>query len=397
MKRLTTNIRVTHSISRRSFIKEAALVSLAAEAGLAGAKTIPEEQLLFVGTQTGPASKGIYAYAWDATSGSLHELGLAAESDNPTFLALSPDNKRLYAANEINEYQGAKSGAISGFTVDRAAAKLIPLNTVPSTASGPCHVAVDATGHTVLCANYSGGGAASFHADAQGHLSEAVSEFHYHGHSVVADRQEAPHAHRATVSPDNRFVYINDLGLDCIHIYRLDAATSKLMPNPSVLQWTAKPGSGPRALRFHPNGKWAFCIHELACALEVLKWDPHSGALTSIHRVDLLPKDYHQPSLASEVVFDRQGKFAYAAVRGYDHIMTWAIDPVSATLTLLDRTSAGGRTPRHIAMDPTDSWLLVANQDSDNIAVIRRDKQTGKLQKAGESYPQVKPQCLVFI
>lgn len=387
---------MTHSISRRSFMKEAALASLAAKAGLAEGKTIQDKQLLFVGTQTGPASKGIYAFEWDAARGSLKELGLAAESDNPTFLALSPDNKRLYAANEINEYQSAKSGSISGFTVDPAAAKLTLINTVPSTASGPCHVAVDATGHTVLCANYSGGGAASFHADAQGRLSRAISEFHYHGHSVVADRQEAPHAHRATVSPDNRFVYINDLGLDCIHIYRLDAATSRLTPN-TPAQWTAKPGSGPRALRFHPNGKWAFCIHELACALEVLEWNAHTGELTSLHRVNLLPENFHQPSLASEVVFGSEGKFAYAAVRGYDHIMTYAIDPASAALTLLDRTSAGGRTPRHIALDPSDGWLLVANQDSDNIAVIHRDKQTGKLEKTGESFPRVKPQCLVFV
>jgi len=387
---------VTRSISRRGFIKGAAFASLAAKAGLAQGKTIQEKQILFVGTQTGPASKGIYAFEWDAARGLLKELGLAAESDNPTFLALSPDNKRLYAANEINKYQGATSGAISGFTVDRSAARLTLINTVPSTASGPCHVAVDATGHTVLCANYSGGGAASFHADAQGRLSQAVSEFHYHGHGVVADRQEAPHAHRATVSPDNRFVYINDLGLDCIHIYRLDAATSKLAPN-APAQWTAKPGSGPRALRFHPNGKWAFCIHELACALEVLEWNAHIGALTSLHRVNLLPADFHQPSLASEIVFDREGKFAYAAVRGYDHVMTYAIDPTSGALTLLDRTSAGGRTPRHIALDPADGWLLVANQDSDNIAVIRRDRQTGRLEKTGESFPQIKPQCLVFV
>ncbi len=369
---------------------------MATRVGMSEIKTIQDKQLLFVGTQTGPASKGIYAYEWDAAQGLLKELGLAAESDHPTFLALAPDGKRLYAANEINEYQGAKSGAVSGFNIDRSGAKLSLINTVPSTASGPCHVAVDATGHTVFCANYTDGGAGSFHANAQGRLSTAVSQFHYKGHSVVPDRQEASHAHRATVSPDNRFVYINDLGLDCIHIYRLDPATSKLTPN-SPAQWTAHPGSGPRALRFHPNGKWAFCIHELACALEVLEWDPHTGALTSLDRVNLLPADFHQPSLASEVVFDREGKFAYAAVRGYDHVMTYAVDPASGALTLLDRTSAGGRTPRHIAMDPSYGWLLVANQDSDNIAVIRRNQKTGKLENAGTSFPRVKPQCLVFL
>ena len=394
---------MTDSISRRKFVKTAALSSVAASLAVhtrwAEAKTTSKQDsnLIFAGTQTGPSSKGIYAFHWDPASGELKELGLAAESDNPTFIALAPDGERLYAANETNDFQGAKSGAVSGFTIDRAAARLTPINEVSATGAGTCHVMLDHTGRTLICANYSGGSAASFHIDGSGRLSEAVSEFQYEGHGTDPARQEKPHAHRATVSPDNRYAYINDLGLDCIHIYHLDAATAKLTPNDPT-QWTAQPGSGPRALRFHPNGKWAFCIHEMAAAVEVLAWNSSNGAFTSIDRVDLVPKDYRgSTATGSEIVFDPAGHFAYAAVRGLDHIVALRIDPETGKLTQVSSTSCGGKVPRHIAMDPTGQWLLVANQISDNIAVIRRDAKTGKLAETGNSFPLVKPQCLVFV
>ena len=388
---------MTDSISRRTFVKAAAFSSLAAKTWWAEAKTpaMQDSRLLFVGTQTGPSSKGVYAFQWDPAKGELKELGLAGESDNPTFIALSPDGKRLYAANEIDSFEGAKSGAVSGFTIDRAAARLTPINIVSSMGPGTCHISLDQTGRGLFCANYSGGSAASFHIDEAGRLSQAVSSFHFQGHGPVADRQEASHAHRATVTPDNRYVLINDLGLDCIHIYHLDAATAKLTPgNPP--QWTAKPGSGPRALRFHPNGKWAYCVHELTSAIDVLAWDGGNGTLTSFQSVDLVPKNYHGTAAASEIVIDSSGRYAYAAVRFWDHIVAFAIDPGTGKLSPVGAASCGGRVPRHIALDPTERWLLVANQSSDNIAVIQRDAQTGKLAETGSSFPLVKPQCLVF-
>jgi 6-phosphogluconolactonase len=386
------------SISRRTFVKAAAISALASNAWWAEAKSKMSEdsRLLLTGTQTGPSSKGIYAFQWNPASGELKELGLAVESDNPTFIALSPDDKHVFAANEIDKYEGQKSGSISSFSLDRAEAKLTHINTVASTAAGPCHVNTDATGHTVLCANYSGGGAASFHVDGQGRLSEAVSQFHYTGHGPVADRQEAPHAHRATVSPDNRYVYINDLGLDCIHIYQLDAATSKLTPN-NPPQWTAQPASGPRALRFHPNGKWAYCVHELSSDIDVLAWNSKDGSLHSVQHFGLVPKDYHGEAAASEIVIDRTGRFAYASVRFWDKVVAFSIDPATGKLTPIGTVSCGGKVPRHMALDPTEGWVLVANQTSDNIAIIKRDTKTGMLAETSGSVPLVKPQCLLFV
>ena len=388
---------MTHSISRRTFVKAAAMSSLAAKVLLADAKTTTGTQdshLMFAGTQTGPSSKGIYAFQWDPASGNLKELGLAAESNNPTFIVLVPDGKYLYAANEIDEYEGTKSGSVSSFSVDRKSAKLTHINTVSSAGAGACHVSVDQTGRALFCADYSGGSAASFHIDQTGKLSDPVSQFHYEGHGPVAN-QEAAHAHRAAVTPDNRYVLINDLGLDCIHIYHLDPSTAKLTPgNPP--QWTARPGSGPRALRFHPHGKWAYCLNELTSTIDVLEWDGKSGTLTSIQHVELLPQGYRGESAASEIVIDRSGRFAYAAVRFWDRIVALNIDPSTGKVTPFGATSCGGRVPRHMTLDPTEKWLLVANQTSDNIAVIERDSTTGKLAETGNSFPLVKPQCLIF-
>lgn len=382
-------------ISRRSFLKGAALAPFAARMAWADFKVSGASRLMFVGTQTGPDSKGIYSYHWDPATGDLKLIGLAAQTDNPTFLALGPGARRLYAANEINYFDGTKNGAVSGFNVDHATGMLKHINSVNATGPGTTNVTIDRTGQAVICANYTGGSAASFHADKDGRLSEAVSQFHYHGHGPNAERQEAPHAHRATVSPDNRYAFINDLGLDCIHIYKLDAATAKMTPSDPA-QWNAQPGSGPRALRFHPNGRWAYCVTEMGSTVVLLDWNPAKGTLTTVQQTSVIPADYHGQSTASEIVIDRTGRFAYVADRFYDHLMAYAISPADGKLTLIARTSCGGKVPRHIALDPTERWVLVANQESDNIAVIRRDPKTGRLAETGNSFPRIKPQCLLF-
>jgi 6-phosphogluconolactonase len=226
-------------------------------------------------------------------------------------------------------------------------------------------------------------------------LSEAVSFFQYEGHGPDTQRQKGPHAHRVTVSPDNRFLLVNDLGLDAIHIYRLDAATARLTPNePSA--WRSSPGAGPRALQFHPNGQFAYCVAEMASSVIVLRWDPRRGALETVQEVVMRPPDFQGTTGGSDIVIDREARFAYASDRFDDIVATFAISGRDGRLTLLNRTSCGGTVPRHLALDPTGRWLLVANQGSDNIAVLGRDVRTGALTESGESFPLSKPQCLVF-
>lgn len=352
--------------------------------------------MLLVGTQTAETSKGIYAYALNSETGDLRQIALAAEADNPTFLTLAPDRETVLVANETDEYEGKSSGAVSSYWLDRKNAKLVKISESATGGPGTCHVAVDHTGRAAFAANYGGGSATSFRLNASGHLSAAVWFEQYHGHGPDKRRQTAPHAHRVTVSPDNRFLLVNDLGQDEIHIHRLDAATAKVTPNDPAI-WKSAPGAGPRALRFHPNGRWAYCITEMGSTVDVLDWDPVRGALTTTQVLSLTAhKVPHWDTGGSEIVFDGAARFAYVADRFYELIVTFAISPEDGKLTELDRVPCGGKLPRHIALDPTGRWLLAANQESDNISVFARDANSGKLSPPEKSFPISKPQCLVF-
>jgi 6-phosphogluconolactonase len=394
------DVAMTSMMNRRSFLRTlmtgVAAAPFAAHGWRADAAD-GEGSILFVGTQTIATSKGIYAYRWNSDAGQLTALGLAAWADSPTFLALSPENKYLYACNEISTFGGAKSGGVSAFSVSSEPGKLTFIDAVPAMGTGTTNVTIDHTGRAVFCANYDSGSTASFRVEASGGLSQAVSHFQYQGHGLNHDRQEAPHAHRVTVSPDNRFMLVNDLGLDCIHIYKLDAATAVLTPN-TPAEWKSEPGVGPRALRFHPNGRWAYCIEEMACAVAVLRWDAKAGSLTTVQRVSIRTEGFSgATTTGSEIVITRNGDFAYAADRGDDTLTSFRVDPATGKLTFLGRTSCGGKIPRHIALDPTEKWLLVANQVSDDIAVIRRDAGTGLLADKASNVGISKPQCLLFL
>lgn len=380
-------------MSRRGFLQGSSAAAVAAHPLAALAKG-GSERMLFVGTQTTGTSKGIYAYSFDAVTGELKQAGLAVEADMPTFLALSPNKKTLFVANEINQYEGKKSGAVSSYAIDRKAAKLTKINEVGAGGSGTCHVAVDHTGHCAFAANYGGGSAASFAVDKTGKLSDAVSFFQYTG-SGPKPQQKGPRGHRVTVSPNNKHLFVNDLGLDEIHVYHLDAATAKLTPQDPPA-WKAEPGSGPRSLIFHPNGKWAYCVNEVGSSVNALSWNAAKGVFTTLQLISTVPDSHEGPSAPSDVVMDKAGRFIYVANRLDDFMVSFSISPTDGKLTLMERTSCGGKTPRHIALDPTGKWLLVANQATDNLSVFARDTKTGKLANEGKNFPLSRPQCIVF-
>lgn len=381
-------------LSRRSFLYASAAASLTAHPWFAHARAATGTQLLLVGTQTATTSKGIYAYAFDTATGDLKQIGLAAEADNPTFLTLSPKRDILFVANELDRYEGKSSGAISSYAINKHQARLIKISEVPSLGGGTCHVAVDRTGRSVFAANYTGGSAASFSLTDDGRLSPAISFEQYTGHGSNPDRQQTPHAHRVTVSPDNRFLLVNDLGLDSIHIYRLDADHATLTPHsPS---WKSSPGAGPRALRFHPNGRVAYCVTEMTSSVAVLQWDHKLGTLKTMQEISLRSEGHRGLTSGCDIVFDHHANFAYVADRFDDIIVTFAISPKDGRLTRLHRIACGGTVPRHLTLDPTGRWLLVANQTSDNIAILSRDPISGELKQTGKSVPLSRPQCLVF-
>jgi 6-phosphogluconolactonase len=227
-----------------------------------------------------------------------------------------------------------------------------------------------------------------------GKLGGAAWSEHYIGHGPVADRQKTAHAHFACVSPDNRFVYINDLGLDKIHIYRLDVGTGKLT---GAGAFQGKAGSGPRTLHFHPTLKVAYSVNELAWTVDVLAWSADDGSFRAIQTVGLMPEKSAIVSSACDTVLTRDGRFAYFANRGDDFLKSFHIEPATGKLTLMQRTSCGGTTPRNFGLDPTERWMLVANQDSSNISVFARDPKTGELAKTGKSFAAATPMCIVFV
>lgn len=384
-----------NTITRRAFLTSSAATTLALHPALSSAQHPITGKLLLVGTQTSGTSKGIYAYSFDSVTGELSKVGLAAATANPTFLVTAPDRKTIFAANEVEDFGGQKSGAVSSFSLNAASGTLTMVSQVASKGGSPCHVATDHTGSSVFAANYTGGSAISYKVTGHDHLSEPVSFFQYTGHGPNTDRQEGPHAHRVSVSPDNKYLLVNDLGLDLIHVYTLDAATARLTPNETPA-WKAPAGSGPRALLFHPNGKWAYCVTEMASQVIVLKWDADSGTLETKQILQLPIQPQKGPITGCDIVIDKSARFAYVANRGDDFIATFAVSADGSRLTPQRRSSCGGTVPRHIALDPTEQFLLVANQGSDNIAVFPRDVNSGQLSETGKSFPLSKPQCLVF-
>jgi 6-phosphogluconolactonase len=379
--------------SRRSFLAKLSAVALAARTRSWASEPAG---LIFVGTYTndkGSTSRGIYAFRWDADAGTLTLLGLAAPTVNPSFLTLSPNRRHLYAVNDVDRYRGQQSGSVTSFAVEGGTLKAI--NTVSSGGGGPSKITVDFTGKAAFVANFDGGSAASFRVLSNGALSKAVSRFQYSGHGADPQRQAAPHTHCTTVSPDNRYVLVNDLGLDRISVYRLDSLTAVLTPNDPPC-YEALPGSGPRSFTFHPAGKWAYSLNEIANTVDALAWDAERGVLTRLQNISTLPEGFNGSNATGTVVVDSAGRFLYASNRGDNSIAVFSIDDRDGKLKPVQHVDCGGRTPRHFALDPGNQWLLVANQDSSNIVVFARNTRSGLLTPTGGEYPLSHPVCIVF-
>ena len=355
--------------------------------------------LVFIGgyTDQGSKSLGVNTYRWDAKKGELNALGLGAATPNPSFLAIAKDRKTLYSVNEVDEFHGAKGGSVSSFKIDAKTGKLSLINAVSSGGSGPCNINLDHTGKALFVANYTGGSAASYKVLSGGGLSEPVDNPHYTGHGEdPKKRQESAHAHCVTPSPDNRHLLVNDLGLDCIHSYHLDAATARLTPNVPPA-YEAKPQSGPRSFTFHPNGRVAYSTNELSNTLDVLAWDAAKGTLTRLQNISTVPEGFGEGNSAASVNVDAEGKFVYASNRGPDNsIAVFAVDAASGKLTLVQHMESGGKIPRHFAIDPSGNWIVVAHQGSHTLVVFARDKASGKLTATGRVYPIDWPTCVLF-
>jgi len=354
------------------------------------------EILVYIGTYTHGESEGIYVYRMDKSSGALEFSSKATGVENPSFLAIGPQQRYLYAVNEIGQFAGKPSGAVSAFSIDPETWELTFLNQQSSHGTAPCHLCVDKTGQFVLVANYGGGSVCVLPIQDDGSLGEASDFIQHEGKSVNPRRQESPHAHSIIMGPNNQYAFAADLGLDKIMIYQLDLTSGKLKPNDEP--WAAvKPGAGPRHFDFHPNGKYAYLINEIDNTITAFTYDETNGTLNEIQAVPTLPEDFTDTSHCADIHVAPSGKFVYGSNRGHDSIVIFAIDEATGRLTFVDHESVRGQNPRNFAIDPTGTFLLSANQSTDNIVTFRIDQQTGKLTPTGQVTEVPAPVCLKMI
>lgn len=380
--------------NRRNFIKTTSLATLAL-AMPASLSAKSSELLAYVGTYTNKGSKGIYVCKFDLSTGELKPFS-NIQSDSPAFLAIDRKRKFLYAANEIGQFQGKSSGAVSAFSINQKTGELTFLNQQATNSPGPCSVIVDKTGKCVLSANYSGGSVSVFTTKADGSLNEVSDLVQHQGSSINPNRQKEPHAHTIIVDDSNRFAFCADLGLDKVMIYKLDAKKGKLTPNTSAFT-SVKPGAGPRHFKIHPNNKFAYVINELDETVTAFAFDKKQGTLTEIQAISTLPADFTGTSYCADVHIHPSGRFLYGSNRGHDSIVVFAIDPASGKLSFVEHQSTQGKWPRNFAVDPTGQFLLVANQNTDNIVSFRIDAQTGKLTPTGKTVEISQPVCIKLI
>jgi len=385
--------------ARREFLEFAGLAALGLIlpevpfARVLGAKRIGE-LLVYVGTYTTGKSEGIYLYRLNLSSGELKHVATTRGVVNPSFLALAPSRRYLYAVNEVEEFAGRKSGAVSAFAVDQRTGELGLLNQQASLGADPCYVDVDAGGRFVLIANYTGGNVTVFPVQPDGSLGEATDMKQARGSSVIRERQDGPHAHCIVLDPTNQFAYSCDLGTDKIMIFRFDTRNGKLLPGEQP--WVqVKPGRGPRHVAFHPGGKYVFVLNELESTVTAFARDREKGSLRELQTLTTLPKDFTGTSWSADIHVSSDGRFLYCSNRGHDSIAIFAIDPHGG-LSTIGHESTRGLTPRNFAIDPTGAFLLVANQKSDSIVVFRLDKTTGRLSSTGHVVQVPSPVCLKF-
>lgn len=385
------------AISRREFVvtSTAALVAAGFAPRRLEALARRPDRLIYVGTYTeGKRRPGLHVLRMDERTGVLTHVATADVGPDPSFVALHPRLPVLYAVNELTEYAGQKSGSVAAFALDGKGG-IAPLGDRRATGGGaPCYVSVDPTGRVVFVANYAAGSVAAIAIRPNGALGAMTSLVHDLGHGPNAARQEGPHAHCAIPDPTNRWLLSTDLGTDRLEVHHFDVRRGALVPSPRryALQ---RPGSGPRHLTFHPNGRLLYVIHELDQTISVYRWTPSTGHLALVRVVPLLEGGPSADATAADLHVAPSGRFVYATVRGPNVVCVLATDEHGA-LRLVQRIPTGGNWPRNFALEPSGRFLYVAHQKSNDIVGFKVDQTNGRLTPAGVHIGVPAPVCVRF-
>ncbi|MBA3947609.1 MAG: lactonase family protein [Herpetosiphonaceae bacterium] len=352
--------------------------------------------IVYVGTYTqtlphvdGKAA-GIYVYRLDRTSGELHHLHTTEGVSNPSFVAVEPHHRYLFAVEEVGEYEGQPGGMVCGFVIDPRTYGLTPINRQRTQGAYPCYVSVDQSGRWLLVANHGGGSVSVLPISKGGVLGQVTSVIQHQG---TPEHKQPAHPHSIIADPSNRFVLVADAGLDRIYVYQLDLEGGVLTPN--ATPWLAlRSGTGPRHLVFDPDGRYLYCINETASSIGVFSYDVDQGILREIQTVSSLPEGFAGRNAGADVHSDPTGRWLYGSNRGDDSIAIFIVDGATGTLQATGHRSTGGRIPRGFAIDPAGRLLLAANQNSDTVVTFWIDPTSGGLTRGGGSTSIPTPVCL---
>ncbi|HEX6168131.1 MAG TPA: lactonase family protein [Chitinophagaceae bacterium] len=355
-----------------------------------------KEQFLIIGTYTAGSSDGIYVYKFNTETGE-NSFVSSVKTSNPSYLAISPNKKYVYAVNEnADSTRFTVTGHVAAFSFDKTTGKLTFINKHESGGKHPCYVSIDKTGKWVIVGNYSSGSLAVLPVRSNGSLDSAVQVIQHEGSSVNSERQEAPHVHATVLNKNNKTLYVPDLGLDEVVLYNLDTKTGKLKEfDPPFV--ATEPGAGPRHIDIHPNGNYAYLMEELTGSVSAYRIEKN-GYLSLVQNISGLPRDFTGEVGSADIHVSPDGKFLYCSNRGESNtIGIFSINKSNGQLEWIDHQSTLGKTPRNFNFDPTGNFLLVANQNSDEIVIFKRDKETGLLTDSGKRVKVSKPVCLKWI
>ncbi len=336
--------------------------------------------LIYAGTNSLRGSKGIYVLSFDKKQMMFKEIQTVGGGENPNFLALGIGHKHLYVSYSKGTVSDGK-GSVMSFAIEPQTGMLTKLNEQSSEGAGPAHVSVDPKGRFAYVSNYGTGNLAVYPINKDGSLSKASDMVRHFGKSIVTSRQEAPHVHQTIPSPDGRFIYVSDLGIDKIMIYEVKES-GKLIPASTPFV-SSIPGSGPRHLVIHPKGNFAYSAEELTSTVASYSIDKATGALSPLERKKMLPDDFNSRNSAADIHFSPDGKFLYASNRGHESLVIYNVNPENGKLDLVGHENTGGRHPRNFMIDKNGEFVLVANRDTDNIVMLKRNKKTGTLVPTG--------------
>jgi 6-phosphogluconolactonase len=349
-----------------------------------------DDMYVYFGTHARGPGKGFSLSHFDMETGALSKPQYLVDAVEPAYFVIHPDGRHLYTCN------GGEPGAVSAYEINPAHGQIKLLNQKPAGGADPSYITLDRTNRFLLVANYVGGNISALAVQPDGSLGERTALIQHTGKSINSQRQSKPFAHSIVLDPTNGFALVADLGVDKLFVYRFNEKDGTLAPNdpPSA---SVKPGSGPRHVRFHPNGKWVYLINEMGCTIIGFNWDSTRGSLDEFQMVPTLPEGFSGTSTCAEVDIHPNGKFLYGTNRGHDSVAVFSIDQASGKLSLIEHAPSGGKTPRNFSFDPSGQWMICTNHGSNNAAVFRIDQATGKLTQVGQPVEVPYPFCPRFL